>query len=365
MRCRKRGEEGIVLIAFAIAAAIVIGALGMTIDLGRMHVVKTESQSFVDGVALQAALELDGTRAGLDRAAGAAMQSTQKYDLGQYPYREVTTRFATGANGPWLDASAASPRSRFVRVTAIARPRLFFLPVLVTFDRATVASTAAAAQLEKSVFREGLFPFSPVAPLSNASVNPPFGLAPGKLYPLRWPAGSSLLNNGGRASQLCSGDRAQPTPRRAAAHGGGAQGYIELGNAGAIRRAILNGSQSAARTIGGIIDFTGGDEQTMLDALQTRIRQDTDPSSLTYSQYANGARGNGRRIVGVPINDGGATPGAKPRMIGAGAFFLRPAGEYGAGGDSAWCAEYIGSYVEGSARKGAEDSGAWVVRLVQ
>lgn len=362
---RKRDKRGFVLIVVALAAVVVIGALGMAIDLGRMYVVKSESQSFVDAIALEAAVELDGFNAGLLRAASVASNSTLKYDLSQHPFQEVTTLFATDPNGPWYDHTAASTRSRYVRVTATTRPPLYFLPLVVSQERATVISTAAAAQVEKTSFREGLFPFSPFAHVPDAEASPPFGLVPGGLYTLRWPANPKMPNAGGQGSNICPSDRTQYVFNLANAMGGEERGFIEQTSASVVRQTIINDYQSVFRSIGDIVEFTGGAKQTILDALQTRINQDTDSTSVTYAQYDSGKRGNGRRIVGVPINDGGTPPGVNNRMIGVGAFFLRPTGDYGSGGNQAWCAEYIGSFVEGSNRKGVEDTGAWVVRLIQ
>ena len=344
---------------------MVIGALGMAVDLGRMYVVKSESQNYVDAVALEAAAELDGTSAGLLRAANVAASNRQRWDLSQHVYDDVTTRFSTAAEGPWLERSAASLRSRFVRVTARTRPRLYFLPLVVSRDRATVVSTAAAAQVEKTSFREGLFPFSPFAHNPSPSAAPHYGLVPGNLYTLRWPANPKLPNAGGQGSNMCPGDRTQYVFNLATAVGGEERGFIEETSASAIRQTIINDYQTVFRSIGDILNMTGGAKQTMLDALATRILQDTDPYSTTYAQYRDRGEGNGRRVVGVPINDGGTPPGTNLRLIQIGGFFLRPTGEYGNGGNQAWCAEYIGSYVEGSDRKGVEDSGAWVVRLVQ
>lgn len=362
-RFTRTRQRGFVLIASAIAAVIVIGALGMAVDLGRMFVVKTESQNFVDSMSLEAAAELDGTSAGILRAANVTSQSTQKYDLGQHPFQEVTTRFALAPEGPWVEANSASLRSRFVRVTATTRPKLYFMPIVVSQERATVVATAAGAQVEKTSFREGLFPFSPFAHDLSDPVH--FGLTPGQVYTLRWPANPKLPNAGGQGSNMCIGDRTQQILNLAEAMGGSERGFIEQTSASVIRQTIINDYQSVFRTIGDIIEMTGGAKQSMLDALRTRISQDTDSTTLTYGQYQAGGRGNGRRIVGVPINDGGTPPGANLRMVNIGAFFLRPTGEYGSGGNQAWCAEYIGSYVQGVNHKGVEDSGAWVVRLVK
>lgn len=360
----KTDKSGFVLIAVALSAVAVVGALGMAIDLGRMFVVKSESQNFADAVSLEAAVQLDGTAGGLLRAANVAASSTLRFDLSSHPFQEVATRFALSPAGPWVEHTAASTRSRFVRVTATTRPRLYFLPMVVSQERATVISTAAAAQVERTSFREGLFPFSPFAHVPSAGASPPFGLVPGTVYTLRWPANPRMPNQGGQGSNMCPGDRTQYIFDLANAMGGSERGFIEQTSASVIRQTVINDFQSVFRSIGDIMHYTGGAKQTILDALRARINQDTDNTSVTYASYMSGGRGNGRRIVGVPINDGGTPPGVNNRIIGVGAFFLRPTGEYGSGGNQAWCAEYIGSFVEGSNRRGVEATGAWVVRLI-
>ena len=58
--------------------------------------------------------------------------------------------------------------------------------------------------------------------------------------------------------------------------------------------------QSIFRSVGDLVGRTGGAKQSQLDSLYTRIKQDTDTTSTTYSSYT----GNGRRIIAAPINDG-------------------------------------------------------------
>ncbi len=47
---------------------LLIGLAGLAIDIGRMYVIRAELQSFTDAAALSAALELNGTDAGIARA---------------------------------------------------------------------------------------------------------------------------------------------------------------------------------------------------------------------------------------------------------------------------------------------------------
>jgi hypothetical protein len=78
--------------------------------------------------------------------------------------------------------------------------------------------------------------------------------------------------------------------------------------------------------------------------LAPRVAEDSDQESKSYEEYAAANKGNGRRIV--------LCTGER----GVGAYFA---------GRGAGPAEWIGSYVLGSRRRGAAESGAFVVRLVQ
>jgi len=348
-RCRCLApQRGFVLITAGIAAVILVGALGLAVDLGRLYIVKSEAQSFVDSAAIDAALQLDGTSAGVNDALTTAHNALGRYDLGQFTFQPITVEFATAVGGPWNAAGSASTSSSFVRVQVHPNVKLFFLPLLKVGPTSTVGASAVAAQIPKTGFREALFPFSPFA---HNSTPPDFGLVPGNLYTLRWPSNPTGKN-------ACPGDA---TSRMIASE----RGFIENTASSTIRSAILGGYQSAFRQVGDVVDMTGGAKQTQLDALDTRILQDTDTSSQTYSIYKNKGAGNGRRIVAVPINDGGTPPGANHRIVSIAAFFLRPSAEYGSGGGEAWCAEYIGAWVQGSTKTGVGQTGAWVVRLVQ
>lgn len=112
--------------------------------------------------------------------------------------------------------------------------------------------------------------------------------------------------------------------------------------------------------------MTGGTKQTELDALHARVLQDTDSSSQTYTEYMRKGQGNNRRIIAAPINDGGTPAGENHRIVGIGAFFLHTTGDYGNGGNQAWCAEYIGPWLQGSSKPAVGDgvNGAFVARLV-
>src|SRR6266446_3094326 len=69
---RKKSERGFSLIMMSAAAVVMFGMLGLTTDLGRVFIVKNELQAFADASSVAAALQLNGTAAGLTAADAAA-----------------------------------------------------------------------------------------------------------------------------------------------------------------------------------------------------------------------------------------------------------------------------------------------------
>ena len=65
---QRNRRRGFVLITTALCMVMLMGAMGLALDLGRMYVVKSEAQAFVDAAALNGAISLDGTSGGLDEA---------------------------------------------------------------------------------------------------------------------------------------------------------------------------------------------------------------------------------------------------------------------------------------------------------
>lgn len=353
-----RRKSGFVLVATGVCIAILVGCMGLAVDLGRMYVIKSEVQSWADAASINAALQLDGTRAGLNNAANAVSTTAGKWEFGTKSFTSPTVLFALTTSSPWYTAAAAPLNSSYARVTVTVPVSLYFLPAVTGSKFGNVSVRATAAQVAKTTFSEGLFPFSPYM---HDSTGPNFGLVAGRLYTLRWPANPKLGNGG----NVCDGDRIQNVVALANAAGGSERGYIEDTSAALIAATIIDDYQSITRTVGDIVDMTGGAKQSQLRSLETRIRQDSDTVSTTYAEYVTRATGNGRRVVACPINDGGTPAGSNNRIVGIGAFFLYPTGEYGTGGNQAWCAEYIGSWVEGTDHAGANGGGAYVVRIVE
>ena len=358
---RKRSKQhGYILMSVSAASIALIGSVGLAVDLGRMYITKGEAQTFADSAALAAVLELDSTSAGIDRARDAVTNNPNRNAFGTTAFTGTAVEFAQASAGPWLTNPGSSTGYAFVRVNATVSVPLYFIALAANRSQTNVVASAVAGQVAKTSFSEGLFPFSPYAHDPADPVD--FGLRTGRSYTLRWPANPRW--NGGNPN-VCEGDRSSSMVAVAEAAGGSERGYIEDTSANVIRDTIIDDYQSIFRNVSDLAIMTGGAKQSQIVSLHTRIDQDSDTTSSSYSSYG----GNGRRIIAAPINDGGTPLGSNNRIVGIGAFFLVPTGEYGSGGGQAWCAEYIGCWLQGSPHRCAvggssNAAGAYVARLI-
>jgi hypothetical protein len=372
-----RRERGFTLLLAAACIVGLIGMVGLAVDVGRMYIAKSETQIFSDSASLAATLELDGTTAGIDRALARVASNPNRWNFQTSSYTNYQTAFSKTGGDDWVDYPENPSGYRYARVRAQVDVPVYFMSFFLapksalagplpfaaagagsSIFTASVVGDSAGAQEIKTRFREGVFPFSPFA---HSTEGPHYGLVPGQLYTFRW-AAAPRLNNNNQEPNVCPGDRIQSIIDLAEAGGGSERGYIEETSASVIRSAIIDTYQTVWRGIGEPVVMTGGAKQTERDALLERVRQDTNWWAATYEQYMQEGNGNGRRIVGMPINTG------YPNYIAVqiGAFFLLRTGDYPQGGNREWCAQYLGPWVQGAKQKGAaEDSGAWVVRLVE
>ena len=154
MPARSRKEQGFVLIVSCIALAVLLGLAGLLFDVGRMYVVKSELQAFADAASLSAALELDDSASGLQRARDAADaiaggEHAMKWDMGSRSITGYKLAFGKGSGAPDPESFDTAPRDasgyRFAKVTVA-------LPVPLTLVRAiarisTNSSTVAVSSL--------------------------------------------------------------------------------------------------------------------------------------------------------------------------------------------------------------------------
>ncbi len=107
---RQRGAFGVL---YAIILPVMLGMIGLAIDLGMVYARGHELQALADGAALAAARALDGTTDGIATAKNHARRSAV---LAQYRFLNAerfswsndAIAFAPSPNGPWTSADAAT-----------------------------------------------------------------------------------------------------------------------------------------------------------------------------------------------------------------------------------------------------------------
>jgi uncharacterized membrane protein len=175
-------QRGFVLVALSLSLVFLLGMVGLAVDLGRMYVVKNESQSFCDSAAMFAAKELNtedpdvnGVVAALNKVTWVAQDPNgpQKgLEFNSRQFQNITTTFATDCTSPttacsgstWVDASTATANPtnyHFVRVQTHNPVNLWFLPIVVGSTVGNVAASAVAGRAVETNMVQGLAPFAP------------------------------------------------------------------------------------------------------------------------------------------------------------------------------------------------------------
>jgi Putative Flp pilus-assembly TadE/G-like len=361
IRSKQGNKRGFIVLVTAVALVVLIGMLGLAVDLGRVYIVKNESQAFADLAAIAAARHLDGKQAGIDNAKTEVANSTNGWNFGtqSFPAAIRTVEFGTAATGPWFATPSGSLIGyAFVRVTVNPVVNLSFLPATGSSYTQTVTARSVAGVIPASFPLGGYMPFSPFA---HSNSDPNFGFTIGQDYGFHWPG---ALNAQGLA---CGGDQVSwPMYNFSDTVGGSVRGYFELQSAAAIGDAILGGTQTLALAVGDVLNMTAGNKQAEANALTTRAGYDTDQTNYpTTPGTAPAYFGNGMRLVVMPVN-GGPSSAPPYTVLGFASFLLKTSYAVG-GGNKPWCAIYMGSSTAGGDGSGGpfNVAGAYVVRLVQ
>jgi len=111
----KSRQHGAVAIIVAICLVVLIGMLGLVIDLGHLYVAKTELQNAADAAALSGAKELDRSLAGVTRARDSAIEAARrnKYDL------NATVVTLTAADNLWVGSCPDDGTCTMVRINTV------------------------------------------------------------------------------------------------------------------------------------------------------------------------------------------------------------------------------------------------------
>jgi Flp pilus assembly protein TadG len=352
-----KARRGFVLIAMAVAAIVVFGCLGLSVDVGRMYVAKNEAQAYADAAALTAVLNLDGTSAGVTAAKSAAIGLASQWNFMTGSFNGTVVEVATSVAGPWTSASTPpSPATdyTYARVTATSPVSLYFIPVVTGGSlSSTVNASAIAGQVKETTSNEGLFPFAPIAfdgPTGGDQNTSPWGFVVGSQYTMRYAADKK---------SACAGDSAALDPSHIAV--GSSRGFWGDNAVPVIDGQITGDLQEESLSIGQVLPGVGGAKTAVESAIVSRVDQDGDPSDDTYASYFANPAHNGRRLIYMPIQSE-----VDSTVLGFGTFLLLDDGAYGHSGNSNWCAIFVGAGVPDSSGGGAgSTTGVYKVKLVQ
>jgi Flp pilus assembly protein TadG len=346
-------RRGYILVATALSIPFLLGVCGLSIDIGRMYITKTEAQAFADSASLAAARELDDTSAGITRATNAASTNTDKWRFDTQPFTNVSTTFSTSSTGTFTASPPNPPTGyRFARVEATVDLPMYLIRVL-TGPTSQIRAGAVAGMLAMTSTTGGQFPFSPYTRKGYPGAVPdnaadPFGYQVGNDYTLRWGSPGDRTD--------CGTDDDAPS----LATNGQIRGYCCVSNSAAeIREAIVSLNTDPV-TIGDNVPMDNGAKNTEMTAIADRVVIDSNTTATTYSSYRSSGTGNGQRVVYVVVNGGPPNYVA----IGFAGFFLKRASVYdGLNGNDSACAEYIGAWTAGVTAPAPGGSGAFKLRL--
>ena len=118
---RGRGRaRGAVVVVFALLLVVLLGFVGMALDLGRLYNRKAELQNVADAAALAAARELNGSASGISKALAQAMSTANtfhyQYGMQNVSWSDAAISFSNQAAGPWSDAGSAANDVLFAKV---------------------------------------------------------------------------------------------------------------------------------------------------------------------------------------------------------------------------------------------------------
>ena len=213
----KNRQDGAVAVMVGFTLALLIGFLGLALDLGRLFIVKTELQNAMDACALAAAggLSAPGQLAEAENR-GMLVGQRNKVDFqgsNIVMQADSDVTFSTTLNGTYLPKGSASPDSKFVKCEMTPGgfvPR--FIQVLQAWlglgsapnsVRATAVATLQPAQIACGI---------PIGLCTKpGGVAPDYGFVVGKWETSKFPSGGGFTGSfdwidftppGGGASEL-------------------------------------------------------------------------------------------------------------------------------------------------------------------
>lgn len=362
---RRSSRAGYMLVATSLSLFFLLGVAGLAVDVGRMYITKSEAQAFADSAALSAAALLDGTSTGISNATAAATADNDKWRFDTSKFNTIGVSFSTSSNGTFVSSPASPLAYNYVQVYVSVSLPMYLIRVLAG-PTATVSASAVAGNASSlTTISQGVFPFTPYSRAAlyggtpdTGSSGDPYGFTVGNQYTLRWGAPGDKSTCGTDSSTTVPAVESRPDSRF--------RGYCCAGTSASAIGAAIVGLQTYSTTVGGTIQIAGGAKDSdVRNYLPERVALDTDTTSGDYATYKAAGKGNGARIVVVPVNTGVFPDNSDVNVQGFASFFLLTESNYNSlGGNDSTCGQYLGQYIQGG-QPYQTSYGAYKIRLYQ
>ena len=137
------------MVLTALMIIVIMGIVGLAIDVSRQLVVNAELQNSADACALGGVLELNGATDAPKRAAqtGKYLGGLKNYDNFQkqlVTYGDPNITFSVSRDGPYLEAAAAPSNAVYIKCTAPQRGLVNMFMGVLGFAKSDLSATAIA-----------------------------------------------------------------------------------------------------------------------------------------------------------------------------------------------------------------------------
>lgn len=194
-------QRGAVVVLFVAVLMVLVGMAGLALEAGQLFNRRAEVQSLTEALALAAARQLNGSSSGISAAQTAASERLSSSDGVRYQYgrsraswNAAALSFAASAQGPWLDAAAATGAPQglaYVKVdpfqleTALTQlPTVFLRAFSATLAVLAVGAPSVAGPASINVLPLGICAMSPQSAAARGTELVQYGFRRGVSYDL-------------------------------------------------------------------------------------------------------------------------------------------------------------------------------------
>lgn len=387
-----QNQRGAILFIVAACLVVLLGFMGLAIDLGHAYNNRSQLQNMADACALAGATALNGTSEGIQEATDRARDSLSRlsnrkeFNTTTVALSEGDISFSDTLNGTYIGKTAAQAVASTIRYVRVVIPtqqsEVVFAKLIPGIPSVVdVSAEAVAGQFPQTRTCNGLGPFSPsrrdIPPFTpgGTGTDPNFGFIVGTYYTLRQP-GTGNLN---QAQDICADRGINGTT--------GNFGLADPAGCGTntpcYRDTIVNGSTGNCVELGNDLPtVTGNKGINVQNGLQDRFAQDciqygagnNEPAypwesykaatiALESSDTPPTNCGLWRRVIPVAVNDGTIPNGQGTYNVQGMACFYMPFPPRAQPPSSNICLVFVGSCDE-SGRPTGTSGGPSITRVV-